>query len=120
MLTMWYFPFSAFLRADGEILLWGSFRNNFTKNLLYIHPLVFSPYYVAVHSESYSLYAYFFPYLEANYFGVCSPCGVSPSACFIVLMVKDCWWCSFRISSYFETFLFSPRRTFLLCVLSRL
>ena len=35
-----------------------------------------------------SFSAYFSLYLETNYFGECSPCGISPSACFFVLMVK--------------------------------
>ena len=78
----------------------------------------FSPFAFLLDEDYWSIYgevlkcisfsAYFSLYLENNYFGECSPCGVSSSACF-VLMVKYSGGVHSRVVLLGIFYIFSPK-----------
>ena len=62
-----------------------------------------------------SPWKFFSFYLETKYFVEFSPCGFSPSACFILLMVKIPWW-DFLDSFTLNLFCVHPEIIFSLCL----
>ena len=93
MFTMWCFPLSMFFSCWWWNILVGFFPEWFSLvSFMYFSPFAsFLDDYWGNFGEVLkfnSFSAYFFLYLETNYFGECSPCGISPSACIFVLVVK--------------------------------
>ena len=102
MFAMRCFPLSILHRADGERLFGGALSGVvLTLKLFYFHPEVLFSFAFFLDYDFRNIFKRgssckmlplpraFFLYLETCYFSECSPCSVSPSTYFFVLMVKS-------------------------------